>query len=342
MVVNASAKRASGDAIELLSVATNSQQPCADPLEGLLTELKLGHLAPQFRSQEIDVSIIAGLSDAELEKLGVSTIGARHRLRDRAAEQVQSRGSRPLRRSIDQVKWKEGFHCRLLPCLKGKMTPLHQALAIRFRQLDENNSGALSVSEIRLHGDEIEAVVTSIREFFTSTGVVAALLLGITAPTIMQASLNSPSFYAAAECTNSTLADESREPLFCQLSEENKMVLATVFVQALWIASVASLITVMACLQFYIFLTVAMIDLEDKLWFLSEMPIQMPRFMLAFALLSTLVGLIAGIILVHTPRLGIGCIISGSSMIFTTLIYLKLTGVSKIRARLERKLITGN
>ena len=136
-------------------------------------------------------------------------------------------------------------------------------------------------------------------------------LLGITA-TIMQASLNSPSFYAAAECTNSTLADESREPLFW-LSDENKMVLATVFVQALWIASVASLITVMACLQFYIFLTVAMVDLRNGSGFSARCrPDASLHFV--FACLSTLVGLIAGILLV---RVSASAASLGSIMIFT-------------------------
>ena len=109
------------------------------------------------------------------------------------------------------------------------------------------------------------------------------------------------------------------------------------YVQSLWIASLFSLVTIILCLQFYMQLTVVMIDVADKLWFMSAIPINLPRVSMAFATLATLVGVLCGLAIVHSPRQSVGCIVSAVAMVGLSIIFVCCRVIRPINGHLNEK-----
>jgi len=67
----------------------------ADQLENLLAEIGLHGLYNNFRTQRVEINNLSDLTDNELSRLGVTTIGDRVRLREKARErqnQAQPQG----------------------------------------------------------------------------------------------------------------------------------------------------------------------------------------------------------------------------------------------------------
>ena len=58
-------------------------------LPGILQSLGLSTLIERFERERIDHEMINTLSDGELTRLGVATIGDRHRLRRRCTEETE-------------------------------------------------------------------------------------------------------------------------------------------------------------------------------------------------------------------------------------------------------------
>jgi hypothetical protein len=65
-----------------------------------LSSVGLGHLALAFQEEEIEIHPISRLDDLSLRTLGVTTMGARMRLRD-AATSWLANGGDPLQREED-------------------------------------------------------------------------------------------------------------------------------------------------------------------------------------------------------------------------------------------------
>lgn len=65
-----------------LSVRRDSVEPsiALTSVPDFLAALNLSHFEEKFRVQEIDVDIIRTLTDADLEKIGVDTLGARKKI----------------------------------------------------------------------------------------------------------------------------------------------------------------------------------------------------------------------------------------------------------------------
>ena len=116
-------------------------------MEGILKEVGLDSLIPQFSAERIEPANVAALTDEELSRLGVRTIGDRLRLRDlctasekeRTRESVASnvlqermalfngRNSRRAdrkRKAVAKRSWTVSFVCVIM----GKAPCLHHSI----------------------------------------------------------------------------------------------------------------------------------------------------------------------------------------------------------------------
>lgn len=178
-------------------LAQHSDAP-QDALHYLLTSINLGHLLPRFIEQEVSVTILNQLSDKELEKLGVATVGMRYKLRqavNEALREAESIGvldthlpAANLRSMLAVASIKSG-RVNGEPARRAKV-PIQRAINLRLERLDKDGNGRYSAAEILENADDIHALVSAILDFWTSIGTVSALLLTITVPTIMQGSLD--------------------------------------------------------------------------------------------------------------------------------------------------------
>ena len=95
--------------------------------------------------------------------------------------------------------------------------------------------------------------------------------------------------------------------------------------------------TIIICLQYYIQLTVVMIDIADKLWFMSSIPVNFPRVTMGASALCTLAGVLCGLTIVHSPRQSVGCIISAVVTIGMCLCFMICVVIKPINAHLNEK-----
>ena len=75
----------------------------ASAIEAILRKLKLEKLIVKFQEEHVDISVVLSLSDNELMRLGVDTIGDRVRLKELCKE-AQSESGEILRASSSQQR----------------------------------------------------------------------------------------------------------------------------------------------------------------------------------------------------------------------------------------------
>ena len=62
-------------------------------MERILQQLGLANILRRFEDERVDEKIVLSSTDAELSRLGVSTIGDRVRLRELCKQAVQNQGA---------------------------------------------------------------------------------------------------------------------------------------------------------------------------------------------------------------------------------------------------------
>jgi hypothetical protein len=260
-------------------------------------------LCSKFEKEGItDLAIAAQLGEEQLKDLGVETMGLRLRLqaalRGAAAQKPNDKVAQLAKKARDKL---ESTKYEIL---------LKKGLNVRFARIDVDNDGTITQGELDSMKDEIEGMVESLLNYWTSVGVVSALILSMTMPMVLEGAEPADyDYHYPADYDNYYHADDSHHynRYALKLTASQVHVLNGVYVQCLWFASAGSLASIMICLQYYILTTVVMIDLSDKIWLLGTIPIDLPSSTMGVSAAVSLVGVICGITAVHSPRQGLAC-----------------------------------
>jgi hypothetical protein len=152
-------------------------------LEQVLEELGMhGALWPSFVAHKVNtVELAAALTDEQMKELGVKAIGDRLLLKSSVTSVFKNEAVSRIERKVETIS-----KSALKKLEAKRVVPIKKALLLRFAKLDADGDNTFTAAEMDAANEEIEAMVDAILNYWTSIGVVAALILSMTVPMTLE------------------------------------------------------------------------------------------------------------------------------------------------------------
>lgn len=200
--------------------------------------------------------------------------------------------------------------------IRGRHTYGTKSLMLRISRLDKDGDDDVDLAELEAQAEAINSMCETILTTWTNSGVISALFLSLTVSYLTGGPI----------VPHESLADANIDDQPLQLAFAILMVISVG----------ASVLSVILALIMYVRLTVHMVDLEDKVWFLAKTKFRLPEYTMALAILSLTLATLPGMILSFGLSVG-GTMCGIVALFFLLLLFFGISDRQKTHNYLKEK-----
>mmetsp|Transcript_21338 Transcript_21338/g.50626 ORF Transcript_21338/g.50626 Transcript_21338/m.50626 type:complete len:282 (-) Transcript_21338:94-939(-) len=160
-------------------------------------------------------------------------------------------------------------------------TPHQRSLLYRLVRIDEDGNGHVDQNEAKNLEADIASICDGLNNYWTTLGVVAALIMSITVPYCME-----------APGRGDYVEDD--------FSDDTLRWLSYAFAMLMFTSTVCEFLSITTAVHLYIHLTILMVDPDDKLWFMINNNIVIPQIWVVTGLILFLFAVPVGIFISYS------------------------------------------